>query len=510
MPNTKETNSSHNTIPPINDGKDNNSIQPLHSPHTTSEKEEHKHISSPKLGLITTAVTLVMFLTLLDTTIIVTVQSGVYQYTFLTFLFLFEVGSAVCGAALSSKMLIIGRAVAGLGGSGLRNGALGIITECVPLAKRPPYFGVMMGLSLCGAAVGPLLGGLFTKFVSWRWCFYVNLPIGALAAILLLAIRIPDVQAKKLTSVISALSTLDLVGFLLFAPCAIMFLMALEWGGSKYAWSSGTIISLFCGAGSIFLVFLGWEHHLGDEATIPFSMVRKRAVWSSYLVIWFFFGGMMVYSYYLPIYFQAVKGTSPLASGVDILPLILSQMVAVVLSGGLVKKMGYYLPFSIASSILMAISAGLITTLSVGTSTGRWIGYQIIGGFGQGLGMQMPYIAIQHSIPQQHNAVALALIVFMQNLGGAVFLALAQTIFTTDLRSGLARFAPTVDVGLVEAAGATGFRGLVDSVEVIGVLEAYDEAVTRNFFFAVVCAGVMLFCCWGMGWVRIEKGEESG
>ncbi|CAG8975255.1 hypothetical protein HYALB_00007955 [Hymenoscyphus albidus] len=488
-----------------------------------------------------------MFLTLLDTTIIVTaiprittdfgsladvgwygsayliascalqpLTGKIYsqfslKYNFLAFLFLFEIGSAVCGAALSSKMLVIGRAVAGLGGSGLRNGALSIITECVPLSKRPPYFGVMMDLSLCGAAVGPLLGGVFTKYNSWRWCFYINLPIGAAAATLLLAIRIPDAKAKKPMSVISALSTLDLVGFFLFAPCAIMFLMALECGGSKYAWSSGTIIGLFCGVGSIFLVFLGWEHRLGDEAMIPFSMVRRRAVWSSCLVIWFFFGGMMVYSYYLPIYFQAVKGTSPLASGVDILPLILSQMVAAVLSGGLVKKIGYYLPFSIASSILMAIFAGLITTFSVDTSTGQWIGYQIIGGFGQGLAMQMasypqesPNICLE-----EHNAVALALIVFMQNLGGAVFLALAQTIFTTDLRSGLARFAPTVDVGMVEAAGATGFRALVDSVEVVGVLEAYNLAVTRNFFLAVVCAGVILFCCWGMGWVRIEKSEES-
>ncbi len=193
---------------------------------------------------------------------------------------------------------------------------------------------------------------MFTKYVSWRWCklkshipstdsdlpgFYINLPVGAAAAILLLAIRIPDAKENKPKdlSASSALLTLDLVGFFLFAPCAVMFLMALEWGGSKYAWSSATVIGLFCGAGSMLIVFLGWEYRVGDEAMIPLSMVRRRVVWSSCLVIWFFFGAMMVYSYYLPIYFQAVKGTSPLASGVDVLPLIISQMIASIIAGGL-------------------------------------------------------------------------------------------------------------------------------------------------------------------------------
>lgn len=171
--------------------------------------------------------------------------------------------------------------------------------------------------------------------------FYINLPIGGLAAILLLAIQIPDSnktkKPKSLSGILGALTKLDPVGFLLFSPVAIMLLMALEWGGSQYAWNSVTIIGLFCGAGAIAIVFLAWEYHAGDEAMIPFSMVRNRVVWSSCLVIWFLFGSMMVYSYYLPIWFQTVKGASSLQSGVDLLPLILSQVVASILSGGLGK-----------------------------------------------------------------------------------------------------------------------------------------------------------------------------
>jgi hypothetical protein len=166
--------------------------------------------------------------------------------------------------------------------------------------------------------------------------FYINLPVGALSAIVLLLIYIPDrlnkTKTKKAT-VLSTLLKLDLVGFFLFAPFAIMFLMALEWGGTEYPWKSPTIIGLFCGAGATLVIFAAWEYHVGDEAMVPYSMLRKRVVWSSCLVVGFFFGCLFIFSYYLPIYFQAVKGVSPALSGVYVLPGILSQMMMAVISG---------------------------------------------------------------------------------------------------------------------------------------------------------------------------------
>ena len=170
--------------------------------------------------------------------------------------------------------------------------------------------------------------------------FYINLPIGALCAVFLLLIKIPDrlerSEAKKAT-VLSTLLNLDLVGFFLFAPFAAMLLLALEWGGTNYAWQSATVIGLFCGAGGIFIVFAVWEYRMGDEAMFPYSMLRKRVVWSSCLVIGFFFGNLFINSYYLPIYFQAVKGVSPALSGVYVLPSILSQILGAVISGVLGK-----------------------------------------------------------------------------------------------------------------------------------------------------------------------------
>jgi Fungal trichothecene efflux pump (TRI12) len=162
--------------------------------------------------------------------------------------------------------------------------------------------------------------------------FYINLPIGGLVAALLVFIQVPDQIIKPEGRFRTVLKKLDLIGFALFAPAAIQFLLALQYGGNKYSWNSATVIGLFCGAGCTFMVFLAWEYREGDAAMIPFSMVREKAVWSSCLVMLFLMAMTFCASYYLPIYFQAVKGVSPMLSGVYLLPSILSQLLFAVVS----------------------------------------------------------------------------------------------------------------------------------------------------------------------------------
>lgn len=129
------------------------------------------------------------------------------------------------------------------------------------------------------------------------------------------------------------LRRLDLIGFALFVPTAVQFLLALEWGGSRYVWDSATIIGLFCGAAGMFCAFLTWEYRRGDSAMIPFSMVRRKIVWCSCLVMFLFMGSMIITSYYMPIYFQTVRNATPTMSGVYILPAILSQILFSTVSG---------------------------------------------------------------------------------------------------------------------------------------------------------------------------------
>jgi hypothetical protein len=163
--------------------------------------------------------------------------------------------------------------------------------------------------------------------------------MGGVAIGFLLLIHIPEtLKASTATTtskptLASIITKFDLVGFAIFAPFAVMLLLALEWGGTKFEWSNATIIGLFCGAGLLMTVFLVWERRAGADAMVPFSILQVRIVWCSFLVITFFGGAMMIYSYYLPIYFQAVKGETPAMSGVDILPGIVTQIFATVVSG---------------------------------------------------------------------------------------------------------------------------------------------------------------------------------
>jgi hypothetical protein len=165
--------------------------------------------------------------------------------------------------------------------------------------------------------------------------FYLNLPIGGLVVAVIFFIHIPDriVKSAKKATIMSTLSTLDIPGFLLFAPTSIMFLLALEWGGTQYPWGDPKIIGLFCGSAGMLVVVLAWEYKEGDAAMVPFSMLRNRIVYSASITLFFFFGALLLFSYFLSIYFQGVKGVTPMLSGVYLLPGILAQMVAAVASG---------------------------------------------------------------------------------------------------------------------------------------------------------------------------------
>jgi len=341
--------------------------------------------------------------------------------------------------------------------------------------------------------------------------FYINLPIGGFLVILLVFSHVPD-QIPKLPF-ISALRTLlpklDLIGFALFAPAAIQLLLALQYGGNKFSWNSAQIIGLFCGAAGTFALFLGWEYHKGDEAMVAFSMVKQRIIWSSCLTYGFFLAQLVCVSYYLPIYFQGVKGVSPTLSGVYILPIVLSHVLAGSSSGILVGRVGYYLPFQIVGSALATIANGLLSTLSPGTSTGKWIGYQIIAGVGRGLALQTPVIAVQNNLSPAQIPDAMALLIFGQAFAGALFLSFSDTVFTNSLKTLIPKYAPTVDPQTIINAGATGFRKLVQGEERVGVLVAYAKSVDRVFYLITGTTAACFVVGWFMGWKDIRKKEEK-
>jgi hypothetical protein len=492
---------------------------------------------------VTACVTLVAFLTLLDTAIVATAvpritdtfhslkdvgwYAGAYQlgsavlqppsgrlytlfntkWTFLAFFGLFELGSLLCGVATSSTMMIVGRAVSGLGAAGIMNGALTIIASVVPLHKRAQLTGIMMGCCQMGIVCGPLLGGAFTEYVTWRWCFYINLPVGGAVAVFLCLIHIPEQMKKPQPRTVfpQLHRRLDPVGFALLSAATVQLLLALQFGGSQFPWDSSTVIGLFCGSGATYIVWAGWNYRMGDAAMIPVSMAKKRAIWSAALTQMLFFTNTFVQSFFLPIYFQAVKGASPLMAGVYMLPNIGMQIVAAVSSGFLVGKLGYYLPWALASAIVASIGVGFFSTFSPATSTGVWIGLQLVSGFGRGMGMQMPILAVQATVKSSEISLGMSFLSFTQFLGMAIFLVAGNTIFNEKLKTGLIHYAPNVNPAAVIAAGATGYRHFVSPQDIPGVVMAYAKSVDAVFYLAAAAVASSFFTAWGMGWVDIRK-----
>ncbi|KAK3681283.1 major facilitator superfamily domain-containing protein [Podospora appendiculata] len=433
--------------------------------------------------------------------------------TFLVFFAIFEIGSFVCGLASSSKMLIIGRAIAGLGSSGVVNGVLAIVAGSVPLAKRPAVTGIGLGFSQLGLVLGPLVGGLLTEKSSWRWCFYINLPLGALFVfpIFFITIHGHTTRPKDVPLFSFLCHKMDMLGFFLFAPASIMFLLALQYGGNQFAWDSPTVLGLFCGSAVTLVIFLLVEHYKGDEALVPLAMVRRRIVWCSYLVMMFSIATSFCTSYFLPIYFQAVMEASPVMSGLFLLPNIVAQLIGAVVAGVLVGKVGYYLPVSVFAGVLLTIGCGLISTYSPSTSHVAWIGYQVILGSGRGIGVQMPIIALQNFLDGSKIALGTSLLMFCHTIGGAVFLSLAEMIFTNGLRSLIPVYAPLVDPNAIIAAGATssGLLTAVDPSQLSGVLVAICKSVNRVFYITAG-AGFAAFCfAWGMGWKDVRKRDDD-
>lgn len=367
-----------------------------------------------------------------------------------------------------------------------------------------------MGIGQLGLVAGPLIGGLFTEFVTWRWCFYINLPVAAVVGALLGFTHIPEQVSKPAFGVVvkDLHHMLDLVGFVLFAPACIMLLLAVQWGGNQYPWNSSIVIGLFCGAGVNFLVWLAWDYYKKDAALIPLPMLQQQYVWAGCLCFGFFLSVTFTTSYWLPIYFQAVRGKSPAISGVYMLPSILSQMFGALGSGKAVGIFGYYLPWSVASAVLTAIGYGLTSTLDAHTSTGKWIGYQILFGLGRGVGLQMPLVAIQNTIAPAQIATAMSLMFFCSTIGGALFLSFADTIFTNSLRSLLPKQAPEVDAAAVIKAGAYGFRRVVPKPYLSEVLKSYSQSLDNVFYLCVALACACFVLSWALGWKDIRKKEK--
>nr|GAT57086.1 major facilitator superfamily transporter [Mycena chlorophos] len=429
------------------------------------------------------------------------------KWVYIAAVVLFEIGSAVCGAAPSSDALIGGRAIAGLGCAGIFSGGMIILAHSVTLEKRPLYTGAVGSMFGIASVAGPLMGGAFTDKVTWRWCFYINLPIGAVTLfVMVVFFHVPE-SAKRERRKFSSFWQLDPLGTLVFIPAIVSLLLALQWGGSKYAWSNGRIIALFVIFGVLIIAFVSIQIWMKDDATVPPKVFMVRSMWSGSLFLLCVGAGYLIIVFYLPIWFQAIKNVSPVRSGIDNIPLLLSVVVGSIFSGALVTVTGYYTPFMILSTVLMTVGAGLLSTFTTNTSTGHWIGYQICFGLGVGVGLQQPIIAAQNVLPLAQVPLGTSLVMFAQTIGGALFISSAENVFTNKLIAGMEKQVPGVSPLVVINAGATELASVIDKADLPAVLHVYNHALVSAFTVSVAMCGISLVASLAMEWKSI-KGKK--
>ncbi|KAL2830212.1 major facilitator superfamily transporter [Aspergillus cavernicola] len=368
------------------------------------------------------------------------------------------------------------------------SGAILIISQSVPLRQRPIYTGAIGTMFGVSSVAGPLLGGAFTDHLTWRWCFYINLPLrGVTLAFIVFFFKAPK-SVKVVATFKEQITQMDPFGSLLFMPGIICMLLALQWGGREYDWDNARTIALFVLFGILAMGFVVVQFISSDNATVPVRVVKNWTVWGSSLFCFGLGASFFTLLYLLPIWFQAIKDASAMKSGIMNLPTLLSSIIFAILAGVVVTQFGYYTLFMLLSPILMAIGTGLISTFDINTGPSAWIGYQLILGAGCGIGMQQPLITIQAVLPVEDIPAGTALMVFSQTLGGALFVSVAQNVFHNQLLKNLASEARGINAHAVIAAGATMIREAVPEFILAAVLKAHNDALTHMFYVSVAMA----------------------
>ena len=342
--------------------------------------------------------------------------------------------------------------------------------------------------------------------VTWRWCFYINLPLGAVTiGIVSIFVYIPRDPKYGAMTWVQLLQHLDFPGIITLIPGIICLLLALQWGGSTYTWNNARIVVLFILAGLLAISFVIVQIYTPRTRTIPSSIFQSRSIAFSTWYAGCTFSLFVVMVYYLPIWFQGVQQVSAFESGVRTMPLILGFIVLAILAGILVSVLGYYTPLMIASSIIMPIAIGLLSTFTPSTPSPQWIGYQALFGFGVGCGIQQPLLVIQTVLPEADVPVGTSLITMTQALFGAVFVAVAQNVFDNVLRTNIHAVIPDFNVqGLLNGGATTIIVGLPASIQP-QFLAAYNKSITETFYVAVALGALSMVGALGTEWRSVKK-----
>ncbi|KAJ1977688.1 hypothetical protein H4R33_006165 [Dimargaris cristalligena] len=401
-------------------------------------------------------------------------------------LIVFMIGCAICGAAPTMSVLIAGRAIAGIGGAGLISLPMIVVADIIPLHRRALFLGVFGGVFALASVLGPILGGVFTDYVTWRWTFYFNLPVGGVTLILiLLFLRIPHEGGhfrRKLARV-------DFLGASSLLAAIVFLLLAIVWGGNNYPWNSPVIISFFCLAVFFMVSFVFVELRMAVEPIIPLHLFKHRnfALANACILL----VGMIILGsvFYLPVFYHIVRGDSATTAGLKLLPLLLAMVFAALISGIVTAKTGVYRPIISIGFAVATIGLGLLTLIKADMKQATEIGFLVIMGVGCGMCIQTLMLVAQSGVPEEDVAMATSCFSFCQTIGSGIGIAAMSAILNNNLALLLSEI-PGINVHEVTTNPSLLTTTNIPADTLADVQAAYVAAIRQIFIVLAPVAGV--------------------
>ncbi|PGH13220.1 hypothetical protein AJ79_03778 [Helicocarpus griseus UAMH5409] len=406
-------------------------------------------------------------------------------------------------------MLIAGRTIQGVGAAGLVLLVNIILSDIFPIKERAKYMGLTNTSWAVAAAIGPLIGGAFAQNVTWRWCFYLNLPLNGVVFVLLLTcLRINQQKAIFVTSV----KSIDAFGLLLIIGGTVMLLLGLQFGANSHSWSSATVICLISFGLLLMVLFLFFERILEKKWTqrpiIPVAIIKDRSVLPAFFCFWVHgIIGIAPY-YFLPLFFQTVRGDTPLLSGVYILPMVVTAAVTTMATGIFAKTTGYIVEPIWAGFVLTTLGLGLFINLDPQSSWSKLITYQLIFGIGLGPNYSAPLLAVQRVVKPKDIAAVTSTLAFSRQLGSAFSLVIGGIIFSSFLNKELPTLVATLGSEATSrfldsnAETNAGFINGLKDAQKRSVQKVYADSMRPMYYVYVALSGLALVTS-----LLIERGR---
>ncbi|XXH01870.1 hypothetical protein Hte_008232 [Hypoxylon texense] len=445
------------------------------------------------------------------------------KYVFLAAIFVFEVGCLIGGVSPNSPALIVGRAIQGGGAAGILLGCYSISNFVAPPDKVPIIVGMIGTVFSIASVIGPLLGGVFTSGITWRWCFYINLPIGGVPfAFILFFFQTPaHAKVSQKTPPKDILASFDPIGTVAFLASLICYFLALGWGGTEKSWNSSTVIGLLVGWILLTFVFIANEVWQGEKALVVLRLMKNKDIFVGCVYLFFLYGAYFAVVYNIPTYFQATAGLSPRDSGIRTIPIICSTSIVTFVSSVLFGKFGRYSPFLLIGAAISAVAGGLIYTLDVDTGLGKQIGYQILLGTGVGIVVQIPPIIAGAVSSNEDKAIALGAVLVTQFYSAALVIAASSAITNNLLIQSVPKYVPSVSVADVLAVGPYDLEMYFTGDDLRGIRQAYVDGLRGAWALGIALWGISFFTVFLTKWPgrmtpmdeekdRDTVGNESG